>query len=250
MTVADKARKLTDVVAVGDVHGLFGEFRYRIKERYKIFDSIICVCGDFGMGFHRPEYYVTELAKLNRIAEKNNDVIIVVRGNHDDPACFTGAYELGNIKLVSDYSTIQTKCEKILFIGGGVSIDRTQRALEKTYWPDETSVYDEERLYVAGKPDILITHNAPSFCTPTTKEGISYWMKHDTTLGADCDRERQIFTRIYDFLEDNDRIPHTWAYGHYHMSDSMLMLEDTEFKALNELEFFLIQRKNHNEETK
>lgn len=239
-SILKKTKNYSNIVAVGDVHGKFGELGYRIRELYKITDSIIVLCGDIGMGFHKYNYYVDEFKKLNNIAKKNNNLIFGVRGNHDDPEYFNGTFGFSNIFLVTDYTVLETKENKILFVGGGISIDRIYRTLNKSYWENEFPVYDEEKLKSVGDIDIIITHSAPSFVYPLTKDGIKKWLMYDTNLEKDCNNERLVFDKIYDFLKKQNKPPKYWIYGHYHMS-FVEKYETTNFKVVDELEFYQIK---------
>ena len=222
---------LKNIVTVGDLHGKFAEFGYRIKERYKITDSIICCAGDIGMGFHKFNYYKHELSRVNKIAKERGNTIIAVRGNHDDPSYFNGSFDMSNFKFVPDY----TVYENILFIGGGISIDRHQRTPNVDYWFNEIPYYDEEKLKDVN-PLLIITHSAPSFCDPTTKIGLEAWMKYDKELGVDCAGERLVFDKVFDYLKANDKLPKYWNYGHFHRS-TFANHFGINFKCNDELEF-------------
>lgn len=244
--IIDKAKELYSVISVGDVHGRFGELGYLIRERYKITNSIICLCGDIGMGFHKPGYYKTEWEKLNQIAESTNNLIFAVRGNHDDPDYFNGQfgpnYEFDNILLVPDYYYLETKMYDILFVGGGISIDRTSRRINE-YWSNEIPVYDEEKLKNIS-PDIIITHSTPTFCPPYTKDGIMYWLQKDMQLKMDLDYERSVFNNIFDYFKQNNILPKYWSYGHFHMPNKSVQ-DGVKFIGLDELEFYEITSKQN-----
>lgn len=236
-------KDIKNIVACGDVHGKFGELGYRIRERYRITDSLICLAGDIGLGFHKHNYYVHEWKELDKIAKKSNNMIVAVRGNHDDPEYFDGSFgpKLGftNIMLVPDYTVIETDAGRVLFIGGATSIDRAHRAIGTSYWANEAPIYDKELLEAAGNPDVIVTHTAPSFCHPTTKDGIEGWIKKDPSLAEDIDNERRVFDEVWNYLHKNDRIPSVWVYGHFHTSRIMTEF-GVKFKVMDELEFYQI----------
>lgn len=237
MKIEKKAKLFSNIICVGDIHGEFNTFRYLIKNKYEITDSIIILCGDIGMGFHKPNYYKVEFEKLNNIAKITNNLILGVRGNHDDPAYFDGSFEFSNIKLVPDYSIIETKDDIILFIGGSLSIDRIKRIEGVSWWKNEIPIYDQEKLKDIPKPTIVVSHAAPCFAFPQSKEGIGSWLKIDSTLFDDCEKERNVFTKIFNFLEENELTPNIWAYGHYHNSFYQIH-NNVIFKALNINEFY------------
>jgi hypothetical protein len=243
MTILEKAKQLSNIIVVGDTHGKIKELGYNIRERYKITDSIICLAGDIGLGFNKPMYHLNEFKYFNEIAKKTNNVIFVVRGNHDDPEYFNGqCFEYSNVKLVPDYYFLETQIYDILFVGGGISIDRTYRTLGSTYWMNEFPVYREDKLKIIDKPDIVITHSAPTFCHPTDKIGLLEWSKLDKQLLEDCDKDRMVFTKIFDYLKNNNKQPKHWIYGHFHMSYNQL-IDGTQFKVLNELEMFELNKR-------
>lgn len=235
-------KTLSNIFVCGDVHGKFRDLGYLIKERYRIKDSVICAAGDIGMGFHKPGYYNDEFTRLNAKLVANNNFLFFVRGNHDDPSWFELSHDMNskfsNIMLVPDYYVLETGGGNILCIGGAISIDRTHRVLGSTYWHDEPCVYNEEALdNLEKKIDIVITHTAPEFVAPFTKDGIKTWFKYDENLEFDCTKERKIMSNIYDRLLGNGHNIKFWVYGHFHMSYSM-PINSTMFRCCNELEFF------------
>jgi len=242
--VLDKAKNISNIVCVGDVHGKTKELGFRIRERYKISDSIIILCGDIGLGFNRQGYHKAEMDNLNRILKKNNNVMFVIRGNHDDPAYFDGRIVCGDwsrIALVSDYTVIENKDRRILCIGGGISVDRTQRTVGRSYWKDEIAVYDEKKLAKAGFVNIVCTHTSPAMCMPRTKIGIEGWLLRDLELEKDVDAERKVFSDVFEYLKVSLPVGHLqhWVYAHFHISYSE-QLEGCFFRAIDELEFYQI----------
>jgi len=244
MQVKDKiefAKEFKNIVGCGDVHGKFRELGYMIKERYKITDSVICAAGDIGTGFHKRGYYLDEFSRLNKILLNNNSLLFMVRGNHDDPSYFNGKNkifdEFSNIALVPDYFTLETLNANILFIGGAISIDRSSRTLNESYWADEPCVYDDVAINNLDKKiDVVITHTAPDYVPPYLKNGIMSWEKYDSMLSSDCLHERYVMNEIYQQLILKDHDIKYWLYGHFHSSETTVY-ENTMFILCNELEF-------------
>src|ERR1700753_1506161 len=120
---------MRQILHLGDIHGRFENLKKLIK-RYKIGKNdevaYIIQCGDFGIGFH-PTTDEENLHLLNKFLKRRNIIMIVIRGNHDDPSFFTGTHIFSNLKLVSDYSTMDIYGIKYLFVGGAISIDRKPR---------------------------------------------------------------------------------------------------------------------------
>lgn len=243
------------IYAIGDLHGEFNTLSFFIKT-YDIQNSVIIVCGDIGMGFNKKDYYKQTFSTINKELKKRNTFILFIRGNHDDPNCFkTKDYDTKYIKLIPDYTVIQTfdiddvKQEKesfnILVVGGAISIDRTYRivsdkksALEyarwhsctfeeaqermsrKSYWENEAPYFDYETLSKIKDNGIKInavaTHSCPQFCVPHTKDGIKRWLENDINLENDIVYERQIMTNLYNKLIEDKHPIKEWVYGHYH----------------------------------
>lgn len=230
------------IYAVGDIHGCFNKLVEMIK-RYDITNSCIIVCGDCGLGFLSINGTSTDLSKLNKLAKDNNVHIVMVRGNHDDPAYFNNGYiNTDNIIAVPDYTVLNGS---ILLVGGATSIDRTYRQdkeeyryrkysmyhPDKTiydyraeygsfYWYDEAPIYSEEAMDELIKEGIKIkhvcTHTCPSFCDPQEKDGIRSWIAHDPGLEEDINNERQVMDNIWNRLVTDTHPLESWTYGHYH----------------------------------
>lgn len=245
-----------NIYAVGDIHGYFGSLISMIK-RYEIANSCIIVCGDCGLGFSKWDATKEQLKKLNNLCKKNNVTIVMFRGNHDDPEFFGKGKILSNVIPVPDYTVIN---DTILCVGGATSIDRQYRmslknkycleylkyhpscsleeAMENTpnvYWQKEAPVYDEEKLNEIKEAGLNITsvctHTCPSFCDPTTKDGILDWIAQDPYLDFDIKNERDVMDDIYNkLIVDGHRIKN-WIYGHYHRHN-MMFIDDIKFVML------------------
>lgn len=234
-----KLEKMDNLIVCGDIHGKFREFGYRIKNW--IDDGIVIVAGDIGMGFHKPNYYRNEFAKLNKILQTKNVYVFFIRGNHDDPEYFKNDTpinnEFSNIKLVPDYYTLKTGAGNVLCVGGAISIDRSQRTIGINYWPNENCTYEEKTINeLKEKIDIVVTHSAPSHVKPFHKGAINSWTIFDKTLISDCSMERYFMNNIYEQLKETGHNIKYWVYGHFHMSNQM-DYEKTRFICCNELEF-------------
>ena len=242
MKIKEIAKTLNQIVAVGDIHGAFNGLGYNIK-MYNLTNSVIVLCGDVGVGFYKHNFYVQIFRKLNTILKKNNCVLFCVRGNHDNPEYFDGSFFGSNYMLVPDYTIIETIDKTLLFIGGAVSIDRIDRINDKrkiTYWEDEIPVYDEDKLNAINKVDYIFTHSCPNFTYPTTKYNISDWLERDVGLNSDIDKEREVFTKVWENLKNRGISPIGWFYGHYHQSH-FEYIDKTLFKLCDIMEFFDIR---------
>jgi len=218
----------------GDIHGEFRQLVYNIK-RLSITDAVVVVAGDCGIGFEKPEYYNQLYNRISASLEKLNVKLLLIRGNHDDPAYFDGnRINFPFMTALPDYSVLQFNGKNALCVGGGISVDRAPRIRnmwfsnakgEKrspVYWEDEQVVFDELKLDELSSEGILIhaviAHTAPSFCFPTTKAGVAGWLMNDTTLERDLDIERGTMDKLFAYLIENKQPIGDWFYGHFHGS--------------------------------
>ena len=226
------------IVLCGDIHGAFGSFGYKIKQ--EISDAYIIQVGDFGLGFHKPNYYKTELAKLSEILTKTNCHLYVIRGNHDDPSYFTetnNPFEFSNITLLADYSELELLGKSILLIGGAVSVDRHFRIEGKSWWSDEgfNLKLEHEFPYKDRQYDLVVTHTRPGVCGAFKGfDNIKSWCDQDPDLKNDLIEESQQLDYLYERTK-----PKLHIYGHFHQSLT-LKYEDTEFKCLNIDEAYML----------
>lgn len=221
-----------EIYVMGDIHGEF-QFAYARDVQH----ACIILAGDCGFGFHHYKYYTGCLyPKALKWLEKNDNIIICVRGNHDDPAYYNGKlfYE-ERMMCVPDYTVIRGYHHTVLCVGGAVSIDRTYRydlnAMNPSgaqyWWQGEEPVLDTDKIREiteAGfRIDTVVTHTCPEFCYPmdkgATNSTLSHWLLADPTLRFDLLRERSVMTELYHWLVDEyDHPVKRWMYGHYHAS--------------------------------
>ncbi len=116
------------IIACGDIHGEFETLVYEIG-RHQITDSIVIVAGDCGFGFSRPTYYDDLYTKkMHKKLEKANVLLLMVRGNHDDPVFFEKELiDYPYMKALPDYTIVHTQSHNVLCVGGAVSVDRNFR---------------------------------------------------------------------------------------------------------------------------
>lgn len=223
-------KEYQQVYYTGDIHGFFSEFINDINVRKKITNSLIICCGDIGMGFYKIGYYIDLFNKLNKKLEKSNNTLCFIRGNHDNPGYFNTdrlnfidenhvLFTYSHIKFISDYSIIQTIDGNILCIGGGISIDRVARILNKSYWDNEIilPIGDEEKDFITNSNldiKIVCTHSSPDIAEPSTKYA-GNWLSYDALLKQDLLVERKTLQDVYEYLTQKYNITH-WIYGHFH----------------------------------
>lgn len=76
------------IVVSGDIHGDFTKLVFKCCIKYEMKDTLIIVAGDCGFGFERPGHYENIYRRCCSRLTKNNNWIVFIRGNHDNPAYF------------------------------------------------------------------------------------------------------------------------------------------------------------------
>ena len=138
------------VIACGDIHGELETLVFNIIQK-KIENAIVIVAGDCGFGFNKLAYY-DELykRKLHRKLKKQNVLLLMVRGNHDDPLFFDKELiDYPYMKTLPDYTIVHTRKHNILCVGGAISIDRSFRLSQMDY----NRILGKQRLPLYWKED-------------------------------------------------------------------------------------------------
>lgn len=249
MQILDYSNK--KLLLISDIHGEFNKIFYALKtktnkkqlpflniaEESDYTDTCIVVCGDCGFGFNKLGYYNSALSKLNDLLVKSNNVLLFIRGNHDNPDyfnCETEIFNFSNIKLIRDYTILKTETDVSLCIGGAISMDRSWRKYENlrktrfhhtseclVYWDNEGVQLNDSIIEDLVNCDIeinsIISHTAPIDFIHVVKDEIinSPWMQQDTSLLHDMKNEWQSLHTIYEILSKKNLIE-WWVCGHYH----------------------------------
>lgn len=208
------------MIIIGDTHGNHAHIKWVIKLR-KIENQDLIHVGDFGVGFISEKVEMEILNEFNEFLKEKGNTLHVFRGNHDNPQYFKGQHILSNLKLHKDYTVLDIENKKVLGIGGAVSIDRVPRRFEtRAHWEDEVFVLDEDFLREVRDIDILVTHTTPSYIPPINVPGswpmiVKNFAINDETLYGDLTNERNLLTKAFDLLTENNKITHHF-YGHFH----------------------------------
>jgi len=200
---------------IGDIHG-------KLDQLDKIVDHPNVVqIGDFGMGF-QPISALSVDTTITQQRNETNNRFRFIRGNHDDPAeCAKSMYWIKD-------GTIE---DNIMYIGGGLSIDKEFRTPGISWWDDEELSIDELyrmiELYELNSPEVMVTHECP--------ESIANHVMIPAVSG-----HINIPSRTRDAFEVMLAIkpPKIWIFGHWHHSlDWVDSSTGTRFICLNELEY-------------
>ena len=117
------------ILVLGDIHGNFNYLKNQIIQK-RISDCTIIQVGDFGIGFTHRDNDIATLESLNDFLIGHSITMLSIRGNHDDPSFFDGSVNYSNLKLIKDYTSLEIEGNGYLFIGGAISVDRTERIKE------------------------------------------------------------------------------------------------------------------------
>ena len=192
-----------------------------------------------------------ELERLNKKLSERNINLFLFRGNHDNPLFFNrivtdkDRFMMSNVKVLPDYTVLTINGINVLIVGGGISVDRllridrdsrtrrkwlllckdkteedAKRCIPGTYWEDEAPILNtdaiEELTNDGFSISACLTHVAPSFVYPFSKDGIKHYLKMDSNLAFDTDKERITMDAILNCLMDLKHPLKEWIYGHYH----------------------------------
>lgn len=215
----------SDIVALGDTHSL--PVISDILRHYKIMNSIIIGVGDHGEGFGCDDCVLEELEEY---LQETNNKFIAIRGNHSDPSYFKKEHKYNqkfqNIEFIEDYSIKTINDHVFLFVGGAISIDRTERKEGRDYWSDEPFVLSDTYLDLP-QVDVLVTHSAPISAPPYGLTKIKYWLDRDVHLEDELITERKNIDILCQHV-----CPKINLYGHFHQVLS-IRIDDIYYRGLN-----------------
>jgi len=231
---------------IGDIHGDLTQLRNAITFLPDN-ASIICV-GDVGLGFNFNFNREDKLLeKIDKTLKLKNSQLILMRGNHDNPALWDESKPemevlYDNIQFVNDVAYLHYSNNgvnyKIIMVGGAISVDRTIRMEGRNYWKKEVVNPDalkKVKILVNnfGKADILLTHSAPTQAPQLTNLNVpilAHYSANDKTLLDELIAERQL---LQDCLETSGAKRN--IHGHFHESTDQT-IDGVRFTCLNEFE--------------
>ena len=194
------------IILCGDIHSHVGDIERKLTES-NITQAHLILLGDCGFGI------TPSLPKqLAELSIRKTLKIYCLRGNHDNPAYFTGKPYSDRLVCLKDYAPLHINGKTALSIGGAVSIDRLQQQKRNNWWPNEILPLAPSKLEDISTPlDILLTHTG---FTPACLPLLQY-DPEDPGLSSDLQEEQSRCFTIYDKLK-----PGQWFYGHYHTSQT------------------------------
>jgi Calcineurin-like phosphoesterase len=199
---------------IGDVHGKYNRYKTILRE-----SPIPTIqLGDMGVGFFRSNGTPAENPPYDLMVENGAKFI---RGNHDNPAV---------CKRHTQYIPDGTVDGEVMFVGGGLSIDRPYRQEGYSYWPTEELSNEElEALlerYCQMKPKIMLTHE--------TTETVADALVSHNSGGRAQKLDFPSRTRVWFEKFWQAHSPELWVFGHWHLPFDHI-LNGTHFVCLPEL---------------
>ena len=191
----------------GDCHGLIDFYKEKIEHlEGEGIHSILL--GELGFKKQHDWFIKSGLAKNNKI----------LFGNHDYWPYLDNEYSLGRYKSLPEYN--------MFAIAGAFSIDKQWRLEGRDWWKEEEATLDEEHkiqmAYEQAKPDIVISHDAPSsIIIPLFNYGY---------LFPDGQRTNNLLQRLL-----NIHRPKVWIFAHHHKTKDQT-IDGTRFICLDELQ--------------
>lgn len=202
------------IILIGDTHST--ETTYQILKTRIPKGSDVFHIGDGGWGFGK-EPFALDNAKswadrIDKLCCELDIRIFHNIGNHDNP-------EVWNLNSINNSIFVKTgevgefpNGKKVLFVGGGVSVDRFRRKKGEDYWIMEHTPY----INPVPKTDFIFSHDCPdNFNHPTATLPNSYgwYVERDVGLIHDCKEQRDNMARIW-----RESGAKTCFYGHFHRS--------------------------------
>lgn len=222
----------SNLVIIGDIHSKLNS----IVEQMKLFnDTLFISTGDLGIGSKPFDFDVEMLENIEYGLSTKNNVLMIVRGNHDNAKYFKKNSSMNNILeetaphiiLVPDYSIVKTSKHNILCIGGARSIDRVFSIKNVSWFQNENIQKPDDKFFNENHNiDIIVSHSAPLFAQPLEFSDalkhynsfiVNAYSMYDDKMKNDVYKERLLLKGIYEKLNNKHHIKYI-VFGHYHRS--------------------------------
>ena len=212
--------KINGFVIIGDVHGLTDTYQKMVRRLPEGQRSV--QIGDMGMGFKG--------VGLHEMSQDHK----WFRGNHDNPEkCRANANYLG------DYGYLPE--DKLFWLAGGYSIDRSHRIEGVSWWRDEELSIEElgkaVNLYEESKPDYVLSHEAPTEAAIWILQSLGIIGGYKRSDNENS-RTAQALQIMYEMHQ-----PKEWVFGHFHVDKTFHLKQNsrTEFHCVGELSQYVLE---------
>jgi Icc-related predicted phosphoesterase len=161
---------IKNVLIVGDVHGNLAWWHKILDATEITTTDIILQVGDFGYWPHR-EWGQKYLAGVEKLLAERNLSCVFVDGNHDNhewlfqlPKRADGFVEVSPHVIYAPRTHRWTwNNVRFMSLGGASSIDRGNRSMGASWWPQELLSSGDYYKAVDGEEiDVLVCHDTPS----------------------------------------------------------------------------------------
>lgn len=202
------------IAIIGDVHGDWDSLNTVIRSIFHHFPETthIVQVGDFGHGW--PQVSLTDPYNLWKIPDafkRKKRPFHFLDGNHEN---FEFLKKFGSGSKWLTYqprgSILEIEDKKLMFFGGATSIDKEDRIIGRSWWPDENIKKHELDAAInldIGTVDAIFSHEHP--------ESIPYRIKSDLPDGYS---DRVALDILYNRFK-----PKFWFFGHWHKPDFGIM---------------------------
>lgn len=218
---------LKNIIVCGDIHGDWGPLNTLINKKRP---DIILQTGDFGWW---PRVFDRN---VNEGVKTKNTELFFCPGNHEDWDELSlrraePAHLYDNVYYMRRGSTLTLPDGRVvLFMGGGLSIDKEIRTIGLDWFPQELIPYAEfYKLQEKGieKIDIVISHTCPNEFNVEIDAQLRKLSQYAfrTIKFKDCSQE--VLSAI---LEEYK--PSLWYFGHFHV-EAEGVHENTKWYALD-----------------
>lgn len=153
---------MSPIYLLGDHHGDYKTL-FATLDHGNIRDAVVIHVGDGEEGY--PGWGSSTARNLNKQFAQRGVEYLSIRGNHLNPHVFDGRVMLPNFNLLPDYSRLELNGQLWLFVCGAIDINRIDRILGETLWPQKAFDFRDD----SGTPAVL--GGRMSLHTVTTRSG-------------------------------------------------------------------------------
>lgn len=227
------------IIFAGDIHGDIRSLARLDEKAHNLGATALVLCGDVGVFWptvhiimHRPsglwdspfprKHIDDSWSRFKKFFEKRTrqgkrtHPIFFCDGNHENHDALDQVWEdqgrpdvveiLPGFFHVRRGSVISLDDKKLLFMGGAVSIDKSQRTEGVSWWAREVpNKIEWDRFFENWeneKPDIIVSHDCPL--------GEMRPWRH----GSDFDEVARTFEKVWNMTKHS---PSGWFFGHHHV---------------------------------